>query len=155
MLGGSSELEQVETLVMQVLPDPRGFADRVLSQLLDRLASDGSTPPLAMQFPMSMSTPESPQPTTGQPDSAQPGGPFADRDAELAAALGACLCWGEDPECRTCEGDGFPGWADPDEELYREYVLPVLRRRKASAQAAAAAVPSHQADPEREEGAGT
>lgn len=155
MLGGSSELEQVETLVMQVLPDPRGFADRVIAQLLDRLASDGSSPPLAMQFPMSMSTPGATEPASGHQGAAVPSELLAERDAELAAALGACRCWGEDPACGTCQGHGFPGWTDPDEELYREYVLPALRRHKASARAAAPAVPPQPAEPEREEGVGT
>ena len=150
---GGSELEQVEALVMQVLPDPAGFADRVIGQLMDRLASDGSASPLPVLRPVPASTPETGQPTSGQP--AQPGELLADRNADLAAALGACLCWGEDPACRTCQGDGIPAWTDPDDELYRDYVLPAMRRRRASARAAAATttVPSHRADPQRKEGA--
>jgi hypothetical protein len=47
----------------------------------------------------------------------------------LAAALGACyLCWGEDPHCEQCGGDGRPGWSEPDAELFAEYVQPAVER---------------------------
>ena len=47
----------------------------------------------------------------------------------LAIALGACyVCWGEDPECDLCNGEGGPAWADPDPELFRLYVLPAVER---------------------------
>jgi hypothetical protein len=47
----------------------------------------------------------------------------------LAGALGACeRCWGADPACRTCRGDGGPGAFAPDEELFREIVAPAARR---------------------------
>jgi hypothetical protein len=144
----ASELEQVEALVMQVLPDPRGFADRVIGQLLDRLAADSPAPPPMVVRPVSVSTPEA------MPDPVPGAQPSFELLAELAGSLGACSCWGEDPACPACRGDGFPGWTDPDEELYREYVLPALRRRKAAGRAAAATGPSRPAVPEREEGAG-
>ena len=47
----------------------------------------------------------------------------------VAAALGACpTCWGGDPDCRTCAGDGAAGALDPDERLFTELVLPAVRR---------------------------
>ena len=47
----------------------------------------------------------------------------------LAAALGACyLCWGEDPDCGLCQGEGAPSWKDPDPDLFRLYVLPAVKR---------------------------
>jgi hypothetical protein len=53
----------------------------------------------------------------------------------IAAALGACgLCWGEDVSCRACRGHGAPGRSIPDEELFREFVLPAVRLMHASRQ---------------------
>lgn len=47
----------------------------------------------------------------------------------LALALGACyLCWGDDPECERCCGHGKPGWQDPDQNLFNEYIAPAVRR---------------------------
>jgi hypothetical protein len=49
-----------------------------------------------------------------------------DRNSALAAAVGACDCWGEDPHCAFCDGEGVPGWAPPDEEFFGTYVSPAL-----------------------------
>lgn len=47
------------------------------------------------------------------------------RNDELASALGACYsCWGADPECPECHGKGHPGSVMPDQDLFREWVLP-------------------------------
>lgn len=51
----------------------------------------------------------------------------AERNAEFAAACGACVCFGE-PHCLDCGGEGKPGWQVPDENLFRFYVAPVLER---------------------------
>ena len=51
----------------------------------------------------------------------------AGRNAEFAAACGACVCFGE-PHCLDCGGEGKPGWQVPDEHLFRLYVAPVLER---------------------------
>lgn len=54
-----------------------------------------------------------------------------ERNAELAAALGACeACWGVDPGCERCRGHGGPGGRAPDRQLFAEYVLPAIRRLK-------------------------
>ncbi|WP_116948896.1 hypothetical protein [Jiangella endophytica] len=112
-----NELQQLETLLFQALPDPRGFADRVLEQLLDRLATEpaGSQPVTVVQ--------PGPAPADGMDE----------LPAVLAAALGACVCWGQDPGCPVCAGRGGSGWSDPDRELYAEYVAPAVRRRAAHA----------------------
>jgi hypothetical protein len=52
---------------------------------------------------------------------------IVERNAALAAACGACTCFGE-PDCLDCGGEGKPGWQRPDEELFRQYVAPVLER---------------------------
>src|SRR5688500_15458651 len=49
-----------------------------------------------------------------------------DRNSSLAAALGACDCWGAAPHCPICEGEGSPGWMLPDRELFKVYVQPAL-----------------------------
>lgn len=50
-----------------------------------------------------------------------------ERNAELAAACGACVCFGQ-PHCPDCGGEGKPGWQVPDASLFRQYVSPVLER---------------------------
>jgi hypothetical protein len=45
------------------------------------------------------------------------------RNAHLAAAVGACPhCWGENPECSTCAGEGLPGSAPPHRGHFQHYV---------------------------------
>jgi hypothetical protein len=48
------------------------------------------------------------------------------RNSQVAAALGACDCWGQNTSCPVCYGDGGPGWATPDEVLFNSYVGPAL-----------------------------
>lgn len=53
----------------------------------------------------------------------------------VAAALGACgICWGHDSSCRACRGQGAPGRAIPDEQLFCEFVVPAVRLMHASRQ---------------------
>jgi hypothetical protein len=54
-----------------------------------------------------------------------------ERNAELAAACGACVCFGQ-PDCPDCRGEGKPGWQVPDASLFRQYVAPVLGRLDAA-----------------------
>ncbi|MFN8080701.1 MAG: hypothetical protein U0Q19_14185 [Kineosporiaceae bacterium] len=123
----TSELATVEMLLMRVLPDPMGFAERVLGELLERLATapPGSGPTVVPGFTM---------PNAAQPDAAasspgeHPHQALLDRSMLLAAALGACDCWGEHGDCPTCGGEGSAGWVPPDPELFVEYVAPAVRR---------------------------
>lgn len=125
----TSELQMVESLLFQALPDPRGFADRVLGQLVERLATEpaGSRPVTVVEAPAQQ---------------------LSDTCLLLAAALGACECWGRDPGCELCAGDGAPGWTDPDEDLYREFVLPAVRRRAGTATERTNGRPERTADEE-------
>lgn len=51
---------------------------------------------------------------------------------ELAAALGACyLCWGQDPSCPECDGQGKPGSVVPDWSLFKQWVLPAVKAAQA------------------------
>jgi hypothetical protein len=52
-----------------------------------------------------------------------------ERDAVLAAALGACeFCWGENPSCPVCGGEGVPGSSVPPTELFMRYIAPAARK---------------------------
>jgi hypothetical protein len=55
------------------------------------------------------------------------------RNAAVAAALGACDCWGERANCPLCNGEGSPGWVPPDENLFAIYVRPVVHQFSAEA----------------------
>jgi hypothetical protein len=50
------------------------------------------------------------------------------RNRVMARALGACECWGEDPYCPICAGDGLPGWRVPDERHYSRHIRPAVLR---------------------------
>ena len=105
----SSELAAVEALLERVLPDPRGFAERVYEQMMERLSPGLHGGDLA-------------------PSGSPAADVLADRSILFAAAVGACECWGEDPECPVCRGNGSPGWTTPDAQLYAEYVEPAVHR---------------------------
>ena len=48
----------------------------------------------------------------------------------LSGALGSCnRCWGEDPNCANCSGDGISGWRKINKKLFNTYVLPALENR--------------------------
>jgi len=97
----TSELAQVEALLARVLPDPAGFVQRVLEEMVGRMTATDEG--------------------------------LTDRDTLLAAAVGACDCWGEDLNCPICSGEGAPGWAQPNAHLYAEYVAPAVLRYGARA----------------------
>lgn len=71
------------------------------------------------------------------------GDELAERNLALAEALGACDCWGQDPRCHVCEGEGGPGWILPDRQLFARYVQPAIRviRTQAANARTGAAVP--------------
>lgn len=49
-------------------------------------------------------------------------------NVELAAAVGACTCWGKEIGCDLCHGCGAPGWEQPDQDLFLKLIAPALRR---------------------------
>ena len=106
----TSELADLEAVLYGLLPDPKGFADRVLQQLQERLTAQPQAPETAAA--------EDPEVYDG----------LVHRNLLLASALGACECWGEDAGCATCAGEGNAGWIEPDRHLYRELVVPATRR---------------------------
>ena len=108
----TTELSDLEALLEQALPDPKGYLDRVLGQLLDRLDSGATTVAPTVVGGLEADVHER----------------LEDRNLLLAAALGACECWGEDPTCPVCSGEGSVAWTDPDPVLFEEYVSPAARK---------------------------
>jgi hypothetical protein len=132
----ATELQDVTALLERVLPDPTGFAERLVNQLMaqfsgalamndPRHAGFPGPPPGARQPYRSARTvitePLDPSSPTGVPRA--PGTTLA----LLAAALGACDCWGS-PGCPDCGGEGSSGWAEPDPVLFRKLVGPAIAR---------------------------
>lgn len=47
----------------------------------------------------------------------------------LAEALGSCSnCWGDDPGCVHCSGNGSPGWKNINKRMFNLYILPTLEK---------------------------
>jgi hypothetical protein len=108
----TTELGDLESLLERVLPNPRGFAERVFEQMMERLTKD---------------VPDASIPVVDSYD-AEAFQALVDRNTMLAAAVGACDCWGFEPGCAICDGAGCAGWAQPDSELFTEFVEPAARR---------------------------
>lgn len=51
---------------------------------------------------------------------------FLNVNSVFAGAVGACECWGEDPECEKCQGRGEPGFFPVDQEAFDYYIKPCL-----------------------------
>lgn len=117
---GATELEDVQALLDRVLPDPSGFAQRLLVQLMAQFRQ--STDRAATEDDLTASEivikPEPPD------DDEAPG----DTNVLLAAALGACKCWGLRADCALCRGRGSSGWTEPVPELFDEFVRPAIAR---------------------------
>ena len=47
----------------------------------------------------------------------------------VARALGACRCWGLNPGCGRCGGQGRAGTFDVDPQAFAELVAPLFRAR--------------------------
>jgi hypothetical protein len=120
----TSELDDVTALLERVLPDPAGFAERLVEQFITRWAG-GDLPAAARVV------------VRGEAETRDPGTDpgidpvAADTTLVLAAALGACDCWGMTSDCPVCAGEGTSGWTEPDVELFREFVGPALVRLSA------------------------
>jgi hypothetical protein len=54
----------------------------------------------------------------------------ARRNTFLAGALGACECWGEDPDCTSCRGQGKAGFFEPDPTAFKAIVAPLIASRR-------------------------
>lgn len=56
---------------------------------------------------------------------------LVERNSVLAAAVGACDCWGERSNCSFCLGEGSAGWVRPDKQFFTSYVYPAVRAMQA------------------------
>ena len=119
----------------RVLRDPEALVERIVRQVLEQLALSGSLPGASAEAPEDAlatavgnriarlivddapAAPEEPAQNLA----------LLERDCTLAAALGACECWGEFIDCPVCDGDGGPGWLVPDPRLFARYVHPAVR----------------------------
>jgi hypothetical protein len=139
----SVERDELETLLQAAVSDPVGTCGGVLRQVLDQLLAPDTTPETAGAGPEAVVAGaiarrlrglfEEPQPrTSDRPTTVQMDAQAAyceelmDRNSSLAAALGACNCWGAAPDCPICEGEGISGWMLPDGGLFAAYVGPAL-----------------------------
>jgi hypothetical protein len=123
----TSELDDVTALLERVLPDPAGFAERLVEQFITRWAG-GDLPAATRVVVRGEAETRDADMDTGIDPVA------ADSTLLLAAALGACDCWGTRPDCVVCAGEGASGWTEPDVELFREFVGPALARLSADQQ---------------------
>jgi hypothetical protein len=139
----ATELEDVQALLERVLPDPSGFAQRLLLQLMAQFgesAAPGAGPygSAANAFYTAAThddatasniiiTPEPPD--ADEPDADEGDEGLAGTNVLLAAALGACECWGLRADCGLCQGEGSAGWAEPVPELFDEFVGPAIAKR--------------------------
>jgi hypothetical protein len=131
---GMAELEEIQALLEHVLPDPSGFAQRLVMQAMARWGQSASSGASAY----------SPWPNDFYPVGATEGTRMGktvipsdqviveeapiDINMLLAAALGACECWGLRRECPLCGGHGAAGWAQPEAELFEEFIQPAIAR---------------------------
>jgi hypothetical protein len=136
------ETANVDALIQQVMMNPAALIDRILRVVLQQLALDGSMPATSSAsseeliassvgswIGQTMNDDEGrglPRPLAAEPITADHE-ELANRNSLLAAALGACDCWGEDVDCPFCEGHGGPAWAAPDRRLFAEFVYPAVR----------------------------
>lgn len=122
-----TELEEVQALLDRVLPDPRGFAGRLLQQAMTEYGQ--FAPPAAAAYYAATSA-EDAVPGEGVivADEWEGDQASADINLLLAVALGACECWGQSARCDLCQGRGSVGWTEPDPDLFDEYVRPAVDR---------------------------
>jgi hypothetical protein len=122
----TTELDEVQALLEHVLPDPSGYAQRLLMQAMTRWGQAATTranpfyPPAHSDQADSDVVIEASPPPNDEPP--------IDISMLLAAALGACECWGLAADCELCRGRGSAGWAVPDPELFAEFVEPAISR---------------------------
>jgi hypothetical protein len=149
----SSELD---ALVDHVLQNPGPLIDRVMAHVGQHLTCDGTAPGSAtsndviagvIRNLLTPDHPAAPIPTNGAATVAPGPVPcehqvLIDRNVLVAAAVGACDCWGDDLDCSFCAGAGGPAWITPDRRLFVEYVYPAVRALSV-ARAAARRQPVH------------
>lgn len=128
-----------DSLVQQVLADPGPRLDRLIRALVQRATPNGAGPSDETNAPRTLIAESIGRwieeaadgasalpPEEGEVEHVE-NGHTEWRVTTLAAALGACDCWGEELHCPFCEGYGVPGWVTPDRRLFAEFVYPAVR----------------------------
>ena len=148
-------------ILQRIMADPSNFLDQILSPVAHELGYDPSHLDGGEYSPEDLIaaavgnrlaqflSPESPVPVNGEglTDLSTRHDQLQARNSALAAALGACDCWGEDPGCGICHGVGRSGSVLPDPRLFAIYVRPAirtLRAANANTTVAAAAASRHE-----------
>ena len=113
----------LSALLGRIMLDPVKFAEHVLQPIQDQLVSKGVFKSTTDTSPdeliaTALGTWLANKSSSGDSPTDRAGGNFdgestphedlVDRDRVLAAALGACLCWGHDIDCAVCQGAGTP-----------------------------------------------
>lgn len=122
----TTELEEVMALFERVRPDPAGFAQRLLLQVMNQWGAlagldPASFPDAATNGALSGKADQTPSVGVSHDGQAD-----IDTNALLAGALGACKCWGMQADCETCGGKGTTGWTKPDQQLFETIVEPAI-----------------------------
>jgi hypothetical protein len=138
----ATELEDVLALMQRVLPDPSGFAERLVQQAFVWWAeSKGSDGSVGDSVPGDLTglddrtiiiEPGDDHTEHQTQDDRAPQETRAETSVLLAGALGACDCWGLDATCRWCHGEGSSGWEEPDVDLFQLFVGPAVERLSAT-----------------------
>jgi hypothetical protein len=166
MIGG--EAVDLGSLLGRVVPEAMVFVERVLQQTQEQLTRNGAFPADGQVSPDQVvitalgnrlariilnedSSVAEDWPTVGSlADELSHYEELVDRNSVLAAALGACDCWGQYVSCPFCNGVGGPGWTLPDERLFASYVRPALR--SATYPNGSSTLLEHEAQSRRKEG---
>ena len=139
---------ELNALIGHIVPDSNALVESVFHHVQDRLASSGVLVDAANKPPDKMIATvvgngiarmilnENPSVVGEECRAGDPNEETAyyeelvDRNVVLAAALGACVCWGREVDCPSCYGDGAPGWVSPDDQLFATYVHPAINAAK-------------------------
>jgi len=123
----TTELDEVQSLLEHVLPDPGGYAQRLALQAMTRWGqSAGSS--VSGFYPASAAQDVTVSDIVLRTDPEPADEPPIDTNLLIAAALGACECWGLQADCSLCRGQGTAGWTHPDLELFDEFVGPAIAK---------------------------
>lgn len=123
----ATELEEVQALLEHVLPDPRGFAGRLLQQAVAEYGQVAG-PAATAFYEAATAEDAAPGKTVIVADQRPEDEPAVDTNILLAGALGACECWGLQTACDLCHGRGSTGWTQPIPELFEEFVRPAVEK---------------------------
>ena len=128
----TSELDQVQALIDNVVPDPTRFAQRLVTQFVTQWGAVTEPGAATVDTTAWDGHVEASRTFERTARSAQDEA-LVKTNGLLAAALGACACWGFDTDCPLCRGQGCTGWTQPDRELFEEFVAPAIARLPGSA----------------------